>query len=366
MRADNPSPGIAPPSPPAAGEASPAAGPLAAGRIRNAALLAPGLVIAAVLALMPHALSPAALLNVQSAIGLALFACATNLLIGYGGLVSFGQGAFYGIGAYLVALAWLHLHLSFWVSFICAPFAGAVAALAIGVVALRTRRLYFALLTLAFSQLLFVLVQQQVHFTGGANGVFGPILPSVLIIPSNAYYFTLAVAALGLLALWKITRSPFGMTLRAIRENRERAEALGVNVFRHQLLAFVFSGAFCALAGVLFVVHDQSANPNLLNWTESGYPIFMAVIGGQFTFLGPALGALIYEQSRDVVLAHFSDAQLVFGLVLLVIMLVAPDGVLGLITRGGRTLVRRWPVVMPARPGGPSGEPGHQEAAARR
>ena len=297
--------------------------------------------IVAVLALLPFVLAAAPLLNVQDAIGLALFACATNLLIGYGGLVSFGQGAFYGIGAYTVALAWMHLHTSFWVSLVCAPVVGAVAALAVGMLALRTRRLYFALLTLAVSQLLFVVVTQQTQFTGGANGVFGPMVPSVLANPANGYWFTLAVTVVALLVLWQITRSPFGMTLRAIRENRERAEALGVNVYRHQLLAFVISGACCALAGVLFVVHDQSANPNLLSWTESGYPIFMAVIGGQFTFLGPALGALIYEKARDVLLASFTDSQLVFGAVLLVIILAAPDGVAGLLGRGVRVLTRR-------------------------
>ena len=268
----------------AAGQAAVSAGSSALGEVRAeprpaaprsavtsaAALWGPVAVIVVVLALMPSVLSATSLLNVQSAIGLALFACATNLLVGYGGLVSFGQGAFYGTGAYVVALAWLHHVTSFWVSFIAAPFVGAALALLVGLVALRTRRLYFALLTLAFSQLLYVIVEQQTSFTGGANGVFGAILPSVLVNPDNAYYFTLAVAAVGLLALWKITRSPFGMTLRAIRENRERAEALGVNVFTHQLLAFVFAGGFCALAGTLFVVLDQSANPDLLNWTQFG------------------------------------------------------------------------------------------------
>ena len=116
---------------------------------------------------------------------------------------------------------------------------------------------------------------------------------------------------------------------------------LGVNVFRHQLLAFVISGAFCALAGALFVVYDQSANPDLLNWTQSGYPIFMAVLGGQFVFLGPALGALIYEQGRDVVLASFSDWQLVFGLLLLIVVLFSPDGVAGLLVRGRDIAGRR-------------------------
>lgn len=297
--------------------------------------------LVAVLAALPYMVSPTGLLDVQSAIGLALFACATNLLVGYGGLVSFGQGAFYGTGAYVVALMWLHWHTSFWLGFVAAPFVGALAALLVGLVALRTRRLYFALLTLAFSQLFYVVVLQQESFTGGANGVFGALLPPFLTGILNAYWFTLGVVVVALLALWWITRSPFGMTLRAIRENRDRAQALGVNVFAHQLLAFVFAGAFCALAGTLFVVHDQSANPDILGWVESGYPVFMAVIGGQYTFLGPALGAFVYEEGRDVVLAHFSDWQLVFGLVLLAIVLFSPDGVAGLLQRAAQRLLGR-------------------------
>jgi branched-chain amino acid transport system permease protein len=311
-------------------------------RATQAALrLGPIAATVGVLALLPTMLGATSLLNIQSAIGLALFACATNLLVGYGGLVSFGQGAFYGIGAYVVALMWMHWQTSFWLGFIAAPFVGAFAALLVGLIALRTRRLYFALLTLAFTQLFFVIVVQQESFTGGANGVFGSILPGFLSDLNNGYYFTLAVVVVALVLLWRITRSPFGMTLRAIRENRERAESLGINVFAHQLLAFVFAGAFCAAAGTLFVVHDQSANPDLLNWTESGYPIFMAVIGGQFLFLGPAVGALVYEQGRDVVLARFSDWQLVFGLMLLAIALFAPDGLLGLLVRGRDWIVGR-------------------------
>lgn len=317
----------------------------AVARVKPRAIWQAGVVAAILLVtiLMPSLVSTDSLLNLQDAVGLALFACATNLLIGYGGLVSFGQGAFYGVGAYVVALMWMHWQTSFWLGFAVAPFAGALVALLVGLIALRTRMLYFALLTLAFSQLFYVLVLQQNSFTGGANGVFGSIVPNFLIDPHNAYYFTLGVVVVALLALWKITRSPFGMTLRAIRENRERAEALGVDVFRHQLMAFVFAGFLCALAGTLFVVGNQSANPDLLNWTESGYPIFMSVIGGQFVFLGPALGALIYEQGRDVVLAHFSDWQLIFGLLLLSIVLFAPDGLLGVLSRSSGWLLARLP-----------------------
>jgi branched-chain amino acid transport system permease protein len=292
-----------------------------------------------VLAAIPSLVGPTSLLDVQSAIALALFACATNLLIGYGGLVSFGQAAFYGTGAYTVALMWMHWHTSFWLGVAAAPVVGGIAALLVGLIALRTRGLYFSLLTLAFSQLFYVVVVQQESFTGGANGVFGSILPSFLNGLNSAYYFTLAVVVLALLALWRITHSPFGSTLQAIRENRQRAEALGIDVFRHQLVAFVLAGALCALAGMLFVVHDSSANPNLLGWTESGYPVLMVVIGGQSLFAGPIVGAFIYEEGRDVLLSNSSDYQLVFGLLLLAAVLFTPDGVLGLLIRAARRLV---------------------------
>lgn len=271
----------------------------------------------------------------QSALGLALFACATNLLVGYGGLVSFGQGAFYGTGAYTVALLSIHLHASFWVGFVAAPFAGAFAALLVGVIALRTRELYFALLTLAFAQLFYTVALLQTKLTNGSTGIFGHLIPAFLTSPRHGFYFILVVAAISLGALWWITVSPFGQTLRAIRENRDRAEALGINVYRHQLLAFVISGFFCALAGTLFVVHDNAAYPGLLNWIYSGYPVFMAVIGGMFSFLGPALGALVYRGAYTIINQHTQDWQLVLGLVLLVIALFAPDGIVGLVTRKG-------------------------------
>lgn len=276
----------------------------------------------------------------------AVFACATNLLVGYGGLVSFGQGAFYGTGAYVIALTALHLHLNFWIAFVAAPFVAAAIAVPVGLIALRTRGLYFALLTLAFAQLFFTVALLQNGLTNGSTGIFGNLLPQVLATPRNAFFFTLGLTVLALAALWWVTVSPFGLTLRAIREDRERAEALGINVFLHQLLAFVLAGFFCGLAGGLFVVYQDAAYPSLLNWIYSGYPVFMAVIGGMFSFLGPALGALIYTTSYTVINNHTSDWQLVFGAVLLVIALFLPDGVLGLFRRGKVGRGRNGPPVL--------------------
>ncbi|MFC6704027.1 branched-chain amino acid ABC transporter permease [Flexivirga alba] len=273
------------------------------------------------------------LTTLEEVLALVVFATATNLLLGQGGLVSFGQAVFYGIGAYTVGLGWLHWHLSFWLTFFLAPVVSALVAIPVGLVALRARKLYFALSTLAFSELAYQLAESRYNFTQGANGVFGPFIPSRLTIPINGYLFLLTVTVISLLLMWKVTRSPFGLVLRSIRENRERAQALGVNVYWHQLMAFVVSGFFCGLAGAMFVVYSQSAYPELLDWTSSGSPIFMAVIGGMGTFLGPALGAFIYQFGHDELVRYVSDWQLVLGGVLLLIVMFWPDGILGSLTK---------------------------------
>lgn len=285
----------------------------------------------AVMVVLGEVLNVSTLFTLKEALAMAVFAVATNLLIGYGGLVSFGQAAFFGAGAYTVALGWLHWHWSFWLSLALSPVVGAVLSALVGVIAIRSRHLYFALLTLAFSQLFYVLAEERYNFTQGANGIVGPMLPASLLSSKTSYFFVLAVTAVCLALLWKITASPFGLVLRAIRENRERMEALGVNVFAHQLMAFVISGAFCAIAGALFIVYSQSAYPELLDWTQSGYAVFMVVIGGMFTFLGPALGALIYVFGNQTLVNHTKDWELILGAILVLIVLFRPNGLASLL-----------------------------------
>lgn len=283
----------------------------------------------AVLIAAPFVLPLPWLLIVQNILGLAVFAVATNLLVGWCGLVSFGQAAFYGLGAYTVALSWLHYQTSFWLSFLAAPLVGGLGAFLVGLIALRAQKLYFALLTLAFSELFYVVAEQQYDITNGANGIFGAMVPDVLMQPAMGYFFTLFVSVVALAVLWQIFRSPFGLVLRAIREKRGRAESLGADIFRHQLLAFVISGAFCGLAGALYVVHDQTAYPELLDWVKSGDPVIMSVIGGMYSFAGPILGALIYQIAHDALIQYTHDWQLFLGLLLLFVMLFMPDGLAG-------------------------------------
>ncbi|HEU0196945.1 MAG TPA: branched-chain amino acid ABC transporter permease [Nevskiaceae bacterium] len=276
-------------------------------------------------------ISPQWLFSLQQIVAFSLFAVATNLLVGYGGLVSFGQAVFYGLGAYTVALGWQHFNAPFWLLFILAPIIGAAAAAVIGALSLRTRQWYFALLTLAFSQLFFTIANRWYHFTNGENGVFGAMIPTPLADPEHGLWFVLGISFLALLVLWAIVVSPFGLTLRASRDNPQRIEALGINLRRHQLYAFIISGAFCGLAGALFVVHDQSAFPGLFLWTTSGEPILMSMIGGLNYFLGPVLGAIIFILAHNYLVANAANFwELILGAVLIAIVLFSPDGLLGL------------------------------------
>ena len=282
----------------------------------------------------PWVLPTSWLLVLENVLVLALFATATNLLVGWTGLVSFGQAAFYGIGAYTVALAWLHGIASFWLAFIAAPLIAGLIALFTGAIALRARKLYFALLTLAFSELFYVLAEQLYDITNGANGIFGAMVPALLVSPLIGFYFTLAVVIVALALLYRIGHSPFGLTLRAIRERRVRAEALGLAVSHHELAAFTLSGAFCGLAGALYVVHDQTAYPELLNWVKSGEPVIVAVIGGISSYAGPPWGALFYQIAHDALVALTRDWQMALGALLLLVVLFRPGGIVSFF--GGR------------------------------
>lgn len=306
------------------------------GALRKALTLiaGPGLLLAVMVGL-GQILETTDIFTLRLVVVYALFAIATNLLIGYGGLVSFGQAAFFGAGAYTVALGWLHWETSFWLTAALAPVIGGVLALVVGAICLRTRRLYFALLTLAFSQLFYVVANAGYEFTRGADGIFGAMVPEFLRgrDPLNGYTFILVVVSVAALLLWKVTASPFGLVLRATRENRERMQALGINVYAHQLTAFVISGCFCALAGALYVVAAGSATLDLLDWTQSGDAVYMVVIGGMYSFLGPALGALLYTFGLDYVTqSELGHWQLFLGLALLAVVLFRPDGLAGVLS----------------------------------
>jgi ABC-type branched-subunit amino acid transport system ATPase component/ABC-type branched-subunit amino acid transport system permease subunit len=269
-----------------------------------------------------------------------LLALSYNLLLGSTGMVSFGHAAFYGVGAFTVALLTTRLHGDALLGLALAPLIGAAFGLVAGAFALRAVHLYFSLLTLAVSQLLYVAAFEADTITGGDNGIHGIPIPDFLNDPTRVYYFVLGIVAIGAAVLFVITRSPFGAALTAIRENRQRAAFIGLRVRAYELAAFTIASSLAAVAGALYAVYDQQAFPGLMFWTESGIPVLMVLIGGSGIFLGPALGAVFYTFLAAKVQSSTIYWDLIIGSVLLFVVLVLPGGLASLPERA-RALVAR-------------------------
>ncbi len=298
------------------------------GRSRHLASIGTIIGVIILLVLVPIILPPAQEFLAQTVLVYALFAVATNFLIGFSGLLSFGQAVFFGFGAYTAALLWTH-GVPFWIGFIISPIAAAVVAALVAIVSLRTSRLYFALLTLGFSQLAYEVASGLYNLTGGETGIPGITMPNAISGVVSNYEFILVFIVAAVIALYWIQRSSFGMALKAIRENPTRAEAVGIHVYWHHVVAYVIAGFICGLAGVLYVVYQQQVDPVLLNWTESGEPVLMAVLGGMGLYLGPAVGSFIYILLEQWVGALTPQWPLLVGLVVLVMVIVYPRGLGG-------------------------------------
>jgi branched-chain amino acid transport system permease protein len=265
----------------------------------------------------------------------ALFAVAFNLLMGYTGLISFGQAAYLGIGGYTTGLLLKKIAgFPFALGLIAAPIAGALAALIIGYFCIRLSHVYFAMLTLAFSQIVYFTAFKWYDFTGGDNGLIGVPVPEWVQDPTftNYYRFVLAVCLVGIFLLWRIVNSPFGKTLTAIRENPERAGFVGIDVKRYELYAFILAGAFSGLAGALITINERSVYPDLAFWTRSTQVLLMSIMGGVYTFFGPIIGAfLLLFMDADITQDYPEIWQLFLGFVLVLILYGLPGGIMGFI-----------------------------------
>ncbi len=280
---------------------------------------------------------------------LGLFAMSFNLIYGYMGQISFGHAAFFGLGSYATAILFREFSggtggIATW-QFLAAlavgPPVAALGAFFVGIFVVRLTGIYFAILTLAFGELLFFVVFSWYTFTGGDDGI-QRLLPPPFFRDANVYYyFTLIIVVLAMLVMWRITRSPFGYVMRAIRENQLRTRFIGINVQRYMLINFVVAGAFAGVAGALWGPFTRSVSPLLLGWQESGIAIFMTLIGGSGFFIGPMAGSLIYTFLQAYVTGFTVYWPLTIGLVILAIVLFSPGGVLGLLdVRIGRWLAR--------------------------
>jgi branched-chain amino acid transport system permease protein len=261
----------------------------------------------------------------------ALFAASLHLLMGTGGMVSFGHAAAFGLGAYGAALLVRWAKAPMPVAFVAAPVAAALAAIVIGFFCVRLSSIYFAMLTLAFAQIAYAVVHQWYDVTGGDNGLLGIWPPPWLASPVRYYYVALVACGVGLAALAAIGRAPFGLTLRAARDHARRAEAVGIDVRAHQWLAFVVAGFFGGLAGGIFVFLKGSVFPESLAVPVSVEPLVMVLLGGVHSLAGAPLGAALYKLLDTVVTRYTEYWQLVLGTILVLIVLAFPRGILGVL-----------------------------------
>jgi branched-chain amino acid transport system permease protein len=259
----------------------------------------------------------------------ALLAMSLNMVVGHGGLFQFHHGAFYGVGAYTVALMLTKTSLPMWVGFVAGPFMAAFVGLLIGLFCVRLTRLYFGMLQISLGSLIWAIAFRWYSFTGGDDGIHGIPLPSLISSTTGAYYFGLIFLVISLIVMYLIFKSPFGATLQAIRDNPERCEAIGINVRRHQLIAIVIATFFAGIAGVLFVVVEGSVFPDLLFWVFSLEIFVMCLLGGWFTFAGPILGAAIMISLRTFAGIYTEYWTLILGVMLILLIFFLPEGVWG-------------------------------------
>jgi branched-chain amino acid transport system permease protein len=263
----------------------------------------------------------------------ALFALALNVMVGFGGLISFGHAAYFAIGAYTTAIFGTSFGLPFAVTVAGVILISAAAATVIGYFCVRLTSIFLAMLTLAFGQFIWAIAFQWRTVTRGDTGFIGLRVPELISSPASFYYFVLLTVLVcgGILRL--ITLSAYGRILVSTRENEMRAEFVGVNVKRVQLIAFVISGTFSGIAGGLFALFNRSVFPEFAWWTMSAEVLIMSILGGIYSFFGPAVGAAAIIMLDRTITEYTDYWPTVLGVILLIVLFLFPDGLAGLTKR---------------------------------
>ncbi|WP_395708934.1 branched-chain amino acid ABC transporter permease [Reyranella sp.] len=268
----------------------------------------------------------------------ALIATSLNLLIGYVGLVSFGHAAFVGAGAYTVAVLMMAGVTRAWLLWPAAIVVAALLALLIGAISLRTRGVYFIMITLAFAQMIYYLVV-SLRVLGSDDGLTLSVRPSLDVVAldrdTHFYLVALTILLAALLGMRALLNAPLGRALQGIRDNETRMEAIGFPTYRLKLLAFVIAGAAAGLGGGLLASLNGLVGPNLLHWPESGLLMIMVILGGAGRLPGGVLGAAALLIAQEALAGHTIHWPLAIGVVLLVVVLFAPQGLSGLMRRAG-------------------------------
>lgn len=300
--------------------------------------------IAALFAL-PYVADPYQVIIVSYGLIMAIAGLGFNLLLGYTGLLSFGHSAFFGVGAYTAGLMVKYLRVSSMEAFLAGSLAATVIISALfGLICVGHTRIFFAILTLALSQVLWSLALKFFWVTGGTDGLRVPT-PSLLgglvgrsmskvnFLANVYYYYVLVIILVCVALMWVIVNSPFGKALQAIRDNEIRAEFVGVRVRRSRWIAFAISGSFTGLAGALWAPLNGLTTPETLYWPFSGEIVFLTVLGGFKTFTGPIVGAIVFTYLKTYAVAFTTYWQLLLGAVLVAFVIVMPTGIVGAAAR---------------------------------
>ena len=263
---------------------------------------------------------------------MGLLATSLNMLVGYGGMVSFGHAMFFGSGAYVFSLMLQKASVSVPVALLSTIVFSALLAALIGAICVRLKGIYFSFLTLAFQMLLHSVIITWTSMTGGDQGLTGGIPRPVFLgidlsQASQVYVFCCVLAVLSLLAMRLLMQSPFGYTLRMLRDNEDRAAYLGIDVWRVRLYAFILAGVFAGLGGIIMALFVSGAFPDFSYWTMSGEAVFMIMMGGIHVFIGPLLGAGLLQLFNDTVTRYTPYHGLALGIVILLFTLGFQRGI---------------------------------------
>jgi len=295
----------------------------------------------AALAVLPQLISPYYVTLVLPAFAYGIALLGFNLLFGYTGLLSFGHALFVAVGAYSAAVLTAKLGVkSLELIILVSALAAVLVAIPVGLLSVRYVRIFFGILTLAFGMLFHSFLFKFYNLTGGDTGLrvlrpslFGfafPHLDKTAFLVGPFYYYCLGLLAVMGLVMWRVVGSPFGLHLTAIRENRRKAEYLGVRARLFCLIAFVISAFYCAVGGVILAVNTGQADPELAYWTHSGELVFMTVLGGFAHFFGPLVGAFAYVFLKSQLMSVTEYWRFVMGAILVLIVVLVPRGLIGL------------------------------------
>ena len=311
-------------------------------RLRMIALAAP---IAVLLVLVPFLVDSYQTLLIAYGLIYAIAALGFNLLLGYTGLLSFGHSAYFGVGAYSVAFMVKYLGIHSMELYILGGMAlSAMVSALFGYVCVRHTRIFFGILTLALSQVLYSFALKLFWITGGTDGLRVPrptLVGGLFTVTgggfprfiSHYYYYVLALFFACVVILWVIAHSPFGKALQAIRDNETRAAFLGLRVRRFRWAAFLISGTFTGLAGILWVPLNGLTTPDIVYWPFSGEIVFMTLLGGFRNFTGPIVGGIVFTYLKAYAVAETEYWQLLLGVVLVILVLILPTGIVGALAR---------------------------------